>query len=39
MTNTLVRESDPTLREAVRQVFVKVGVVALGITGGDSEEQ
>ncbi|GAA5840146.1 hypothetical protein JCM9279_002291 [Rhodotorula babjevae] len=40
VTNTLVRESDPTLREAVRQVFVKVGVVALGITGGvDGEEQ
>ncbi|KPV74748.1 uncharacterized protein RHOBADRAFT_36677 [Rhodotorula graminis WP1] len=39
VTNTLVRESDPTLREAVRQVFVKVGQVALGITGGEGEEQ
>ncbi|GAA5897123.1 hypothetical protein JCM8208_003734 [Rhodotorula glutinis] len=39
VTNTLVRESDPTLREAVRQVFVKVGQVALGITGGDGGDE
>lgn len=31
MTNTLVRELDPALRECVRQVFVKVGKVALAI--------
>lgn len=31
VTNTLVREADPALREAVRQVFIKVGTVSLGI--------
>lgn len=39
MTNTLVREADPSLREAVRQVFVKVGRVALGITGEGEEDE
>lgn len=31
VTNTLVRELDPALRECVRQIFVKVGRVALAI--------
>jgi len=32
VTNTLVREViDPTLRNAVREVFVRVGQVALGL--------
>ncbi|GAA5989546.1 hypothetical protein JCM11641_004592, partial [Rhodosporidiobolus odoratus] len=38
VTNTLVREVDPSLRESVRAVFVRVGKVALGI-GADEEAQ
>ncbi|GAA6007006.1 hypothetical protein JCM10207_009168 [Rhodosporidiobolus poonsookiae] len=36
VTNTLVRELDPTLRESVRAVLVRVGRVALGITGEEA---
>lgn len=31
VTNTLVREMDPTVRESVRAVFVRVGKTALQI--------
>ncbi|GAA5850525.1 hypothetical protein JCM8547_001904 [Rhodosporidiobolus lusitaniae] len=37
VTNTLVRDVDPTLRESVRAIFVKVGQVALGI-GAETEQ-
>lgn len=38
VTNTLVRELDPALREGVRQVLIKVGRVALGIREEDDDE-
>lgn len=38
VTNTLVREMDPTIREIVRAVFVKVGVVALKIRSPENDD-
>ncbi|BGP16437.1 hypothetical protein JCM10213_004007 [Rhodosporidiobolus nylandii] len=39
VTNTLAREVDPSLRESVRAVFVRVGQVALGIGADEAQEQ
>ncbi|SCZ88352.1 BZ3500_MvSof-1268-A1-R1_Chr2-1g04354 [Microbotryum saponariae] len=36
VTNTLVRDMDPTVRECVRAVYVRIGRSVLGIGGADS---